>query len=288
MVRNRIRGSFFVVCALLLLLGPPDGLGASRETGGPSPRVLVKAKDDLLTLKATDAPLIEVLTRIVNETGIRITLHGEPDDVLTADFSDLPLDKGLRRLLKDWDYVLIYDQAEGRHESPRIREVIIYPGRGGSMKEGLASRVITPEERPAEEHGGTSFDSMVKKLKHKDPAVRAEAVDSLLDSGDRRALSHLTRALLNDESPEVRESAAEALGELGEKKSVTSLARALHDRDAGVRETAVDALAEIGGPEAVKALKVALGDENEDVREAAAEALEELTGEGSGLESVGQ
>lgn len=285
----RIPQPFFLTCILLLLSFPVLGLGASGDSGTGSSSFVLKVKDNLLTLKANDIPLKEVLTEIVNQTGIHILIHGELEEVLSADFSGLPLDEGLRRLIKDSNYVFIYETGKGKGGEPPIKQVIIYSKKGGGPTERLESRVMVPEKR--EKHlpetlEEASLDSLVRALKDKDPGVREEAVDRLVELDDRRVIIPLTRVLLQDSAPDVRETAAEALGELGDKRAVRPLVQALRDREAGVRESAVDALAEIGGQEAINALKGALRDEDEDVREAAADALEEMTEKDFSDESV--
>lgn len=285
-MRVKIQQSFYLTSFLLLLSIPVLGLGASGDSGAGGASFVVEAKNDLLTLRANDIPLKEVLTEIVDQSGISITIHGELEGLISADFSDLPMDEGLKRLVKGLNYVFIYGSEKGKSGTLPIKRVIIYSKKGGGPIRRLESRRVVPERQPSQELEEASFDSLVKALQDKDPAVREEAVDRLVDLEDKRAINHLSRVLLQDKAPDVRESAAEALGDFGDRRVVRPLVRALRDEDAGVRESAVYALVEIGGGEAINALRRALQDEDEDVREAAADALEEMTGKDFSREPV--
>lgn len=275
----RIGESIPWICVFLSVVIPWAGLSMAAD----APFVL-KAQKDRIMLKATDISLKEVLTEIVNQTGIRIIVHGELDGLLSADFSDLSLDEGLKRLVKDFNYVFIYDPGKGKAEAPSVTEVIIYSKKGEFPKERLEPRVITRQQERAQEVTESTeveevtFESLVKALEDNDPEVREEAVDNLGESEDERAVAHLTEVLLKDRDVDVREVAAEALGEIGDARAISALIQALRDKDPGVRESAVDALAEIGGDRVIDPLMGALQDEDGDVREAAVDALEEITG----------
>lgn len=273
--------SIFWICILLSSVIPCSGFAAD------APFVL-KTEKDRIMLRATDIPLREILTEVVNQTGIRIIVHGELDGLLSVDFSDLPLEEGLKRLVKEFNYVFIYEPGKGKSGAPSVTEVIIYSKKGEFPKRSLEPRVITrqgrslQEEEESPEVKEATFESLVKALEDKDPEVREEAVDNLGESEDERAVTHLTEVLLKDRDADVREVAAEALGEIGDARAISALIQVLQDRDPGVRESAVDALAEIGGDRAIESLMGALQDEDEDVREAAVDALEEITGKDFG------
>ena len=267
------------ICVVLLVVIP----WAGGSTAADEPFVL-RAEGDRMMLKATDAPLREVLTEIVNQTGIRIIIHGELDGVLCADFSDLPLDEGLKRLFKEFNYVFIYDPGKGKAGTSSVKEVIIYSKKGESSKGSSELRVITRQGQDSEEViespevKEAPIESIATALEDEDPEVREEAVDRLGESEDDLALARLTEVLLKDKDSDVRESAAEALGEIGDTRATGALIQALRDSDPGVRESAVDALSQIGGDRVIEPLMRVLEDEDEDVREAAVDALEEITG----------
>ena len=258
----------------LLLSLPIYGLGApgdSRNDGSP---FTIQARNNRLTVKLRDIPLEKVLTEIANQTGIQIIFYGPMEGFLSADFSDLPLNKGLRQLTRGFNHIFIYCGGKAKDLGPEIKKVIIYSKTGERPDKRLEPRVIKTKKWLPEELTAV----LVKALEDKNPEVREDAVDLLAELKDERVIVHLTEVLLNDKDEDVRESAAEAMGELGDERAIDPLIKALGDKDAGVRESVVDALADVGGDKVISPLMDALGDEDEDVRETAADALKKITG----------
>jgi len=274
-VRANISQPVLWIYFSLLLAIPISSLG---DSGAGGPPFVLQVEDNLLTLKLKDAPLEKVLTEIAHQAGIQITVYGPMEGYLSAEFSEVPVEKGLRRLMRDFNYVFIYGAEKRKKGDPPIRELIIYAKEGGGPHKRISPRVIAPQEQPSLGPKQASLEGLVKALGDKDPEVREEAVYSLAEMRDERVIAYLAEVLRNDKDEDVRESAAEALGDLRDKRAVAPLVEALRDKDPGVRESVVDALGEIGGEEVVSPLMDALRDGDEDVREAAADALEEITG----------
>jgi hypothetical protein len=267
---------------LLLLFAPVPSVSASRNPGTAGSPLLIRFSNNLLTVKLKDAPLEKVLTEIAHQAGIQIVFYGLLEGVVSADFTDLPLDEGLRRLIRDLDHIFLYREGKTGISEPEVKKVLVYSKKGKKPNERLRTGLIGPQKRPTQDPPTASPEFGVKALEDKDPEVRQEAVDRLAESKDERAIIELTKVLLNDKDGDVRESAAEALGELGDERAIAPLVQALKDKDAGVRESAVDALGRIGGEAVIRPLMDALKDEDEDVREAAATALKNLTGKDFG------
>ncbi len=104
--------------------------------------------------------------------------------------------------------------------------------------------------------------------------LRHEAVETLVNIGDNRALPALINALADEDSL-IRSDSAWALGEFRSVQAVEPLLLALRDEDIDVRYEAAKSLGQIGDKRAVEPLIKALEDETE-VRQAAAEALGKL------------
>jgi len=75
--------------------------------------------------------------------------------------------------------------------------------------------------------------------------VRKEAVDTLGNFGDTRALGALTYVLLHDPDPEVRRESANELGNLHHPYSLDALTKALKDQSPIVRKAAIEGLKKI-------------------------------------------
>jgi len=78
-------------------------------------------------------------------------------------------------------------------------------------------------------------------LADKEPAVRLKARNSLVDMG-KPAVSSLTGALRNSKLEHVRWEAVKTLGEIGDIRAIPSLVKALEDSDSDVNWLAAEAL----------------------------------------------
>ena len=106
----------------------------------------------------------------------------------------------------------------------------------------------------------SSTTKLRKRLVHKNPIKRCQAVESTVMSKDPHAVELLTTAL-QDESAEVRKAAAHALGILGDPRAVMPLLKALKDEELKVWEAQEDALIRFGDTavEAIAAMLDNLG-----------------------------
>lgn len=270
----RILQLFFWIAILLFIPISSSEAAADLNTGDHP--FVVRAQDDLLTVQLKDIPLERVLKEIAIQTGIQITFYGSVAGSVSADFSNLPLDRGLKRLFRDFNHIFIYNKGKGKGSEPEIRELIIYSEKGEGPVKRWEPRSIGPRMSPRQTLKEVAPDSVAKAMNDEDPAIREEAVDVLAEMNDEKSIPGLTSLLLNDKDSDVRQRAAEALGDLEDERAVDSLIKALKDKDPAVRESAVDALGQIGGDKVLRPLRDALKDENEDVREAATAALEFL------------
>jgi len=102
-----------------------------------------------------------------------------------------------------------------------------------------------------------------------------EALQNLVASGDKRALTPLIAAL-EGENQAVHTAAARALGEFGDADAVETLIGKFQDGNQSVRETAASALGKLRDERAVQPLIAGLGAQDSSVRDAASEALAQL------------
>jgi hypothetical protein len=228
--RLRIFQLLSVICIALPPLISVPGLASSRDPADGS-GFLVRAKDNLLTVKLMDVPLQEVLTEIANQTGIQITFYGQAGKNLSADFSDIPLDKGIGRLTRGSDHIFIYRGEGAKGSGPAIREVIIRCEAGGRPL------IIGPQEQPTQEAKKLSQDSLVEGLRIKERAFPEESAHIPMELKDMRATPHVSKALLDDEE-----------GSTGRGNSADQGPRyhaigPLPDEEADVAESPLDALA---------------------------------------------
>jgi hypothetical protein len=66
-----------------------------------------------LSVSVTDQPLVRLFEEISTQTGVNLMVHGTEHGLISADFHDLPLEMGIRRLLDGRSHVIFHD-SEGK------------------------------------------------------------------------------------------------------------------------------------------------------------------------------
>ena len=151
-----------VVVLLLVTLG-------STARADEAPRLEVALADGRLSGDAAEAPLQSILDRIGELSGARVRFGdgdassaGEP---ITIAFDRLPLEDGLRRLLKGKDFVLAYARS-------RLEEARVYS--------------TTPLNAPSAPDAGVAR-LRGEALTNPDPQARLRALEGLAANADQRA-----------------------------------------------------------------------------------------------------
>ena len=92
--------------------------------------------------------------------------------------------------------------------------------------------------------GAEFYDTFVSALEHRQPVVRAAAIEAILRTGNKRAVS-LVNTALNDTAPEVRRQAAAAAAELTSPRTLELLGVLLKDADHSVRLQAAHTISKL-------------------------------------------
>jgi hypothetical protein len=270
---------------VLVLLTGSASAGSEAARGGKTFSVLL-SPDNLLTVRAENIALEEVLAEIANQASIKISFHGPAKQSVRMEFSDLPLEEGLRRLTKNFNSVFVYGPVSGGNTGSRIEEVIIY----AKSDTGLPNKpiVMVPERAKGtslEKRSGEGFPTRDEEsLPSFNQGQQEHVVGAQLDPENARAVVDLGKILLNEEDEDAKVMAAERMGDLGNEMALVPLMHALGDKSPTVRKSAADALSRIGGEHVKKALERSLTHENPDLRESAAEILERIEATESGAE----
>ena len=98
------REILFIAMIFLLSLSPALGQDQDLE-------LLVEYNRGLLTLSVENVSLKHVLTAVAEQTGISVWYLRDSGKPITTDFNDLPLQQGLRRILRGMNYALIYSPS---------------------------------------------------------------------------------------------------------------------------------------------------------------------------------
>lgn len=269
-------------CVLTVLLG-------ATAAGGEEGRIAVSYQAGRLSVTARAAPLADVLAEVSRATGVAIALEtgATPATGRTLDivFEAVSLEEGLRRLLRDTSYVLLYSSAG-------LAEIHVYPRRGGPAPGGSAvdaSRL--PSKLPAARNAARSPGSgaadpaelaglRTAALASPDPTARATALDRLSAGSDPGLARETALGVLRRErDPAVLQSALDLLlrHDAVPLDPVFPLAEA--GRASGVRMLALRLLARhgAGDPRVATLLgTLAASDRDDDVRQTAQSLLGEL------------
>jgi hypothetical protein len=289
-----------VLVLILILAGAACGLnpaeqgreGTSRDPGSATlseervsfeepteEQSLVTVRASRMTLSVHGRPLGWVLNEISRQSGVAIMNAGNASNQpVSLELQGVPLEQGLREILKDYDTVFSYGaeekrEGEGKEPQAPLRAVWIYPkGRGGRLtpvppepgastsdqEKGLTSPKATERaqavELMVEQEGDEALDKVLEALKDRDAEVRRRALQAILDSGLPLATALLEGLVQHDPSPTVRSMALEALASGSGDPPVpdshlrTVAGLALNDPSPDVREQAREIIEQLEPP----------------------------------------
>jgi hypothetical protein len=221
--------------------------------------------DNRLTVSLKDVPLRAVLEKIAQEAGISIVLKGSAENRVSAEFSGIGIEEGIKRLTKGSSHAFIYARNDPEALFSKPMTVFIYSESPGScsifgVPIAASSEPISDNLAPNSEDSARAF----KTLKD-----RASA-------GNEDACSHIIELALYDKNMETRVASIEFLASIGQERVTDALIQALDDDEAGVRAASVRALGQYPGERALNALRVALQDPVPEVRKAAMLVIDQM------------
>ena len=120
--------------ALLVLLSifqDTLGMSAGREAMGEnffSENNSIEIKGDRLSVSLVDADLDKVLREIGRKGNFEIVYKNPPDKLVTVSFKNLPMEKGLDKLLQEQNFLLTYSRTEipeGQHPQYMISQLFL-------------------------------------------------------------------------------------------------------------------------------------------------------------------
>ncbi len=288
----------------LIIFIPFYCIGVSGNEDAVDSSFVIQVDDSLLTANVKNIPLNKALKEVAKKTSTKIVSLVSTEEFLMADFSRLPIGKGLRLLLRDFNYAIIYGSEKSKYGESEIRKIIVLSSKERSQNSKIESKnTLSLEE--------SSLEVLSKALNDKDPEVREElvfiigqlheprsieilsgvllndsdgdvrtaAADALGNIKSVVAIGSLENALLEDDNDDVRITAAEALGNINSESAMDSLLETLKDSDTDteVRESVLGVSGRIGGHSAIQALETLILSENdEDIKETAIEILEQI------------
>lgn len=298
----RIWVSFQAVClaGYLIVVPPvlnqPGAISAAAGQSVPDSAIQMTIHQGLLTVNVRDVSLTDLLRVIGKQAGLPVTIYGALNTSVTDSFADVPLDHGIKRLVRGEGLVLIYTVSAEAPGTSVLTEAWVYEvapadrARIGAAapneprQEDLVSEIRSKQIRSARilavwglvakrEQTAAATLAQILAQQDEDPTVRAQAADALAKVGGPAATAALSAAV-GDQDPWVRIHATRAFGKVEGDRSVQTLGGVLlGDPDPQVRRHAAPALAALRTLEARWALEAAISDPDQSVGEAVASAL---------------
>jgi thermitase len=162
---SKIGGTLVLLCIVFFFL---SGKGWALN---------VHIAGDKLTLQAENVPLRDIMARLSQE-GIRARMDPQIDLAVTASFRNLEIQKGLALILKDLDYVLLWESMEAAGgRIPRLAEIQVFrPGQKDRMRLIRARRSLAVARNPED---GSYYvrDEVLIRVK---PGTELETLEALL------------------------------------------------------------------------------------------------------------
>lgn len=220
----------------------------------------VDVRDGRLTVRVRDMPLATLLQVIARKSAFRVVTALSMRDLVSADFRDVPLEEGLRRLLKHQNLILVFERA-----APT----------GQASASDLPARLAAVLAWPKGERRPLEGDDLQAGVSGEADAGRDGTPD----------MHRLVKEALQATEPDDRQEAVTALGHSGLAEAAGPLMAALQDADAAVRNEAVEALKRLlssSGPEAFPRddiVGMAARERNPEARIAALEVLQQIVQE---------
>lgn len=225
-----------LIIALVLSTAVADS--ANPTPGMPAnSSIEVEHQDGLLSLRATNAPLVEVIDAIGQQAGFQTRVFGEIEHRLTRSFDARPLEQVLKQLLSGYSSTLHYDTAQ----SPRLTRVYLY----GSASADTGNAYL-PSAAPE--------NVLVSGALDNETAAGVDSIQSLAVAGDPEAAAELNTLLREDPDPAVRGEVAGILADFGDAGSVSALAAGASDDNPQVRFRAIRGLAAINSDQSTQIL----------------------------------
>jgi hypothetical protein len=234
----------------------------------------VNVEDGLLSLSIQKRPLQWVLSEISRQSGVSIISAQElATELISEAFQDLPLDRGLQRLLSTSDTFFFYS---GENMLSPLRAVWVY-------QKGKGDGIV-----PVPPSAWASTEELEQDLMDPNPEVRARSVETLVEREGQDAEELVLRAL-EDGNDHVRSRALDVAVTSGVKLPIDTLTDLTeYDPSPLVRTLALVAIAgvaENSGPEELDIRPLAeraLSDPAPDVKAQAQQILEQIDIESAG------
>lgn len=148
----------------------------AQRDRGDNQAMLIRFDRDRLAVKLREAPIKTVLEEIGRRAGIKIALPGSLTENISIEFDYLPLEQGLRRLLKGRNSAFTYLAGDAQQPA-KLAMVLVLPKAGEG---GIAFPRATPERRSDD---GAKQKKIMKEMQNTQIKKLGEVLQMLSQQG---------------------------------------------------------------------------------------------------------
>ncbi len=244
--------------------------------GTPSPKIHIELQDGLLSVQVEYAMLADVLDLIGAHADFNLILYGSFQMPITQSFSNVSLENGIRRLVRDHSVAITYKtvitpKSRGIQQDT-ITGVWVFETNGPPITTGFEDHDQVKTRKPQGQM--TAEDSS--------PSQQPERIETkdLSRFSEDSDVGYWVRVLGQSQDQDIREKAITTLKWIGSDTAVRAIATSLGDPAPELRRHAVESIGSITSDLTTPLLgQVLIGDPNVDVRAVAvrlfAERLDE-------------
>jgi HEAT repeats len=238
------------IVGLLALVPHAAALAAADGAG----RVSLRIEGDLITIRAEDATLKQVLEAIAAKQGFDVILRGDLDQKIDRTLTRVPLADALRRLLGRHSMVTTYRTTDAG--ATVLAELRVYAASAPATTRIAGRATPSPAARSAFDgldpaaqiatiraliqNGSPSAVTALEGIvgRAANAAVRRYAINGLARVGGQGATRVLGRIVTRDDKPDSRRAAVRALARMRTDDARAFVEQASRDADKRVRQTA--------------------------------------------------
>lgn len=243
-------------------------------------------KNNTLSAEIENALLGEVLKELARQAQIEVYIsESSVEDKISAKFDNLPLEEGIKRLLKGKNYTLTFARKDSA--PPRVAEIKVVNGSTPVSKLSTEPASTASEPKTTDGEGKSPEDLAAEKspeelaklaLEGTDSDIRVTALKALRVRGDEEQVKSTTTSALQDQDAKVRGTAIEMM-DSGISVSLDVVKEmALHDPNPEFRISAIEHFGESSEPGVtLEALKQLTQDPDPQVKAVADHMLNEYS-----------
>jgi HEAT repeat protein len=247
------RGAFVLIVAAL----------GSAPLANAQAQFTVGWFDERLTVRASAAPLGDVVAEVARLTGLKVIGADKLQGPITVDFADLAEIEALKALLTDVNYFVQREAEAAKGEVGLVLRVHSMARAGAPTFEAPGLRVpaidaiLESEEEDLTEEKEEEIDDPDVDQENKE---NLQAAQQLVLNGafEKSVPVSALRRHMKSPNPEIRLEATKALAQRPITLSLTPLVEALADDAISVRRAAIDALSHANDSESLKRVGLVL------------------------------